>query len=64
MPSGSNVTIGPEVTHPRCPLEKEARMITNPQSGTNVHEIASGIYRINTPVALPGEMSMRYGADA
>lgn len=29
-------------------------MITNGQSGTNVHEIADGIYRINTPVALPG----------
>jgi flavorubredoxin len=29
-------------------------MITNPQSGTNVHEVADGIYRINTPVALPG----------
>ena len=29
-------------------------MITNPQSGTNVHEIADGIYRINTPVAIPG----------
>jgi flavorubredoxin len=29
-------------------------MITNTQSGTNVHEIAAGIYRINTPVALPG----------
>ena len=28
-------------------------MITNPASGTNVHEIADGIYRINTPVALP-----------
>jgi flavorubredoxin len=25
--------------------------ITNAQSGTNVHEIADGIYRINTPVA-------------
>jgi flavorubredoxin len=25
-------------------------MITNSQSGTNVHEIAEGIYRINTPV--------------
>ncbi len=25
-------------------------MITNPQSGTNVHEVAAGIYRINTPV--------------
>jgi flavorubredoxin len=24
--------------------------ITNPQSGTNVHEVADGIYRINTPV--------------
>ncbi|MCJ7451750.1 MAG: hypothetical protein MUO39_04650 [Steroidobacteraceae bacterium] len=29
-------------------------MITNPASGTNVHEIAGGIYRINTPVVLPG----------
>lgn len=28
-------------------------MITNPQSGTNIHEVADGIYRINTPVALP-----------
>jgi flavorubredoxin len=29
-------------------------MVTNPTSGTNVHEIAAGIYRINTPIALPG----------
>ena len=29
-------------------------MITNKQSGTNIHEIADGIYRINTPVRLPG----------
>jgi flavorubredoxin len=29
-------------------------MITNPQSGTNVHEVASGIYRINTPIDIPG----------
>ena len=29
-------------------------MITNSESGTNVHEIAEGIYRINTPVAIPG----------
>ena len=29
-------------------------MVTNPQSGTNVHEIAPGIYRINTPVSIPG----------
>lgn len=29
-------------------------MITNPSSGTNIHEIAAGIYRINTPVAIPG----------
>jgi flavorubredoxin len=28
-------------------------MITNATSGTNLHEIAPGIYRINTPVALP-----------
>lgn len=30
-------------------------IVTNPQSGTNVHEIADGIFRINTPVAIPGE---------
>ncbi len=29
-------------------------MITNAQSGTNVHEIADAIYRINTPVSSPG----------
>ena len=29
-------------------------MITNTESGTNIHEIGKGIYRINTPVALPG----------
>ncbi|HEX2539551.1 MAG TPA: MBL fold metallo-hydrolase [Caldimonas sp.] len=28
-------------------------MITNPQTGTNVQEVADGIYRINTPVDLP-----------
>jgi flavorubredoxin len=29
-------------------------MITNSQHGTNVQEIADGIFRINTPVAIPG----------
>lgn len=29
-------------------------MITNTQSGTNIHEVADGIFRINTPVGLPG----------
>ena len=29
-------------------------MITNAASRTNLHEIAPGIYRINTPVAIPG----------
>jgi len=28
-------------------------VITNQQSGTNIHEVADGIYRINTPIALP-----------
>lgn len=28
--------------------------ITNSESGTNVHEIAEGIYRINTPVVIEG----------
>ena len=27
--------------------------VINASSGTNVHEIADGIYRINTPVAMP-----------
>jgi flavorubredoxin len=34
-------------------MEARLNMITNPQSGTNVHEVADGIYRINTPVRLP-----------
>jgi flavorubredoxin len=29
-------------------------MITNTASGTNLHEIATGIYRINTPIQIPG----------
>ena len=29
-------------------------MITNSSSGTNVHEVATGIYRINTSVEFPG----------
>ena len=28
--------------------------ITNSQSGTNVHEVAEGIYKINTPVVIEG----------
>jgi flavorubredoxin len=35
-------------------------MITNPQYGTNVHEIADGIYRINTPVDIPGEPAFNF----
>ena len=34
-------------------------MITNAASGTNLHEIAPGIYRINTPVALPDHTGAR-----
>jgi flavorubredoxin len=29
-------------------------MVTNSQSGTNIFEIAPDIYRINTPVSIPG----------
>ena len=29
-------------------------MITNRAAGTNVHEVATGIFRINTPVQVPG----------
>ncbi len=35
-------------------------MITNTSSGTNLHEIATGIYRINTPVALPGGVEFNF----
>src|SRR5262245_47225781 len=34
--------------------------VTNTQSGTNIHEIADGVYRINTPVSattVPGGFS-------
>ena len=34
--------------------------ITNSQSGTNVHEIAEGIYRINTPVQLGGGVGFSF----
>jgi flavorubredoxin len=35
-------------------------MITNSQSGTNIQEVADGIFRINTPVALPGELKFNF----
>lgn len=35
-------------------------MITNPHTGTNVHEIADGIYRINTPIDLPGGQAFNF----
>jgi flavorubredoxin len=35
----------------------ENPVITNAASGTNLHEIAPGIYRINTPLDLPGDTS-------
>jgi flavorubredoxin len=35
-------------------------MITNTQSGTNIAEIAEGIYRINTPLSLPGEVGFSF----
>jgi flavorubredoxin len=35
-------------------------MITNAASGTNVHEIANGLYRINTPVDIPGGPSFNF----
>jgi flavorubredoxin len=34
--------------------------ITNSQSGTNVHEISNGIYRINTPVVFEGGMGFSF----
>jgi flavorubredoxin len=35
-------------------------MITNAGSGTNIHEVAPGIYRINTPVAVGGAMAFNF----
>lgn len=35
-------------------------MITNAASGTTLHEIAPDIYRINTPVALPGGLAFNF----
>jgi flavorubredoxin len=35
-------------------------MITNAASGTNIHEIAPAIYRINTPVDIPGGPSFNF----
>ena len=34
--------------------------ITNRESGTNVHEIADGIFRINTPVLLDGGLGFSF----
>jgi flavorubredoxin len=34
--------------------QERRRMITNQQSGTRIDEIAEGVYRINTPVEIPG----------
>ena len=35
-------------------------MVTDPHTGTRVHEIADGIYRINSPVALPGGQAFSF----
>jgi hypothetical protein len=35
-------------------LKENSMTVTNRQSGTNVHEVANGIYRINTPVEVAG----------
>ena len=34
--------------------------VTNSESGTNVHEVADGIYRINTPVQLEGGIGFSF----
>ena len=34
--------------------------VTNTQSGTNVHEVADGIYRINTPVMIEGTFGFSF----
>jgi flavorubredoxin len=35
-------------------------MITNQHAGTRIDEIAAGIFRINTPVSLPGDMGFNF----
>lgn len=35
-------------------IQEDEIVITNKQSGTNVHEVADGIYRVSTPVTIPG----------
>jgi flavorubredoxin len=35
-------------------------MITNPHTGTNVHQVADGIYRINTPIDFPDGMGFSF----
>jgi flavorubredoxin len=35
-------------------------MITNTQAGTSIDEIAAGIFRINTPIPLPGGAAFSY----
>jgi flavorubredoxin len=47
------------ITFAKLPQRRD-RMITNSQSGTNVHEIADGIYRINTPIDLPGGLKFNF----
>jgi len=34
--------------------------ITNKQSGTNVHEVTNGIYRINTPLSFPNGVGFSF----
>ncbi len=34
--------------------------ITNQQSGTNVHEVSDGIYRINTPLSFPNGVGFSF----
>src|SRR5215471_15346663 len=39
-------------------MEDSRMSITNIESGTNIHEIADGVYRINTPLSvIPGGFS-------
>src|SRR2546430_14504722 len=37
--------------------------VTNSQSGTNVHEVAEGIYRVNTPVQIAGGGGVSFNQD-
>src|SRR5262249_31045697 len=52
--AASGLYLGEHKSSPNWNRRRESMTVTNQGSGTNVHEVESGIYRINTPVMLDG----------